>query len=411
MIVLWWRGQHGDNMKETKMVRNRRPASATICGIGAVTGYGWGRKYLWEGVSSAEPAARLVPGFGEALEHDEAWLALVPPGGDQIDGRGRFGRAVHAAVREAVDDATDRGWRRGEVVGVVHAIVLGEVELWRDFYLLHGMRHTRKQFIELMPSTPLTTMMREHDFHGPCMGVTAMCASGNAGLLTAKMWIDAGIVSDVVVVATDISVTPENLKPFVDLGVCVVDRPSLDGCRPFQEGSGGFIVGEASVAMVVSSSPHGGYASMLGGAMTQDAHHVISIEPSHAELRNCWSRALANAGVDGRHVAYLNAHGPGTRQCDTAEAALFEEFLPEAEGLFSVKPLTGHCQGAAAAVEVAVSCMAIDTGWIPAPPQVAPGHPRLLSGLVRRRPGPELKSSVGMGGNNSAIVLREAIGA
>ncbi len=392
------------------MVRETKAPSATICGIGAVTGYGWGRKYLWEGVSSGEPAAQLVPGFGAVFEHDEAWLALVPAGGDPIDGRGRFGRAVHAAVREAVDDATDRGWRRGDVVGVVHAIVLGEVELWRDFYLVHGMRNTRKQFIELMPSTPLTMMMREHKFHGPCMGVTAMCASGNAGLLTAKMWLEAGIASDVIVVATDISVTPEHLKPFVDLGVCVVDRPSLDGCRPFQQGSHGFIVGEASVAMVVSSSPNGGYASVRGGAMTQDAHHAISIDPSHAELRRCWTTGLANAGLDGRDVAYLNAHGPGTRQCDTAEAALFDDYLPDAAGLFSVKPLTGHCQGAAAAVEVAVSCMAFDVGWIPAPPQVAPGHPSLLSGLVRRRPGPMVKSSVGMGGNNSIVVLDEPIG-
>jgi 3-oxoacyl-[acyl-carrier-protein] synthase II len=237
-----------------------------------------------------------------------------------------------------------------------------------------------------------------------------MCASGNAGLLTAKMWLEAGVVSDVVLVATDISVTPENLRPFVDLGVCVVDRPALDGCRPFQEGSGGFIVGEASVAMVVSSSPNGGYASLLGGAMTQDAHHVISIEPSHAQLRRCWTTGLKNAGVDGRDVAYLNAHGPGTQQCDTAEAALFDEYLPEAQGLFSVKPLTGHCQGAAAAVEVAVSCMAFDIGWIPAPPQVASGHPRLLSGLVRRQPGPVVKSSIGMGGNNSIVVLDEPIG-
>src|SRR4051812_32401755 len=241
-------------------------STASICGIGAVTGYGWGRKYLWEGVTSGEPAARLTPGFCSAFDRDELWLALVPEGGDVADGRGRFGRAVHASVREAIDDATDRGWRPGDVVGVVHAIVLGEVELWRDFYLVHGMRRTRKQFIELMPSTPLTTIMREHEFHGPCMGVTAMCASGNAGLLTAKQWMDSGMATDVIVVATDISATPENIRPFVDLGVCVADRAPLDGCRPFQEGSGGFIVGEASVAMVVSSSPRGGYARVLGGA-------------------------------------------------------------------------------------------------------------------------------------------------
>ncbi len=142
-------------------------------------------------------------------------------------------------------------------------------------------------------------------------------------MLTAKQWIDSGMATDVIVVATDISATPENVRPFVDLGVCVADRAPLDGCRPFQEGSGGFIVGEASVAMVLSSSPRGGYAGVLGGAMTQDAHHVISIDPTLAQLRRCWTTALNNAGVDARDVAYLNAHGPGTRQCDTAEAAAF----------------------------------------------------------------------------------------
>ena len=58
-------------------------------------------------------------------------------------------------------------------VGIVHAIVLGEVDLRHDFYLVHNMRRTRKQFIDLMPSTPLTTVMRRHAFHGPCLGVTA----------------------------------------------------------------------------------------------------------------------------------------------------------------------------------------------------------------------------------------------
>jgi 3-oxoacyl-[acyl-carrier-protein] synthase II len=388
------------------MLDKSTTAPVGICGIGAVTGYGWGRKYLWEGATTGEPSARLTPGYGAVFAQDDVWVSLVPEGGDAADGRSRFGRALHASVREAVDDAMDRGWRPGATVGIVHAIVLGEVDLWHDFYLVHNMRRTRKQFIELMPSTPLTTMMREHDFHGPCMGVTAMCASGNAGLLTAKQWLDAGMATDVVVVATDISARPENIKPFVDLGVAVAHRHPLDGCRPFQEGSSGFIVGEASVAMVVSSRGDA-YARVRGGAMTQDAHHVISIEPSHAELRRCWTSAMASAGVDPATVAYLNAHGPGTRQCDTAEGGLFDELLPQATGLYSFKPLAGHCQGAAAAVELALTCLAYDTGWIPAPPRVAPGHPRLISGLTRRVPGPVVKSSIGMGGNNSMVVLDE----
>jgi 3-oxoacyl-[acyl-carrier-protein] synthase II len=149
--------------------------------------------------------------------------------------------------------------------------------------------------------------------------------------------------------------------------------------------------------MVLSSSPSGGYARVLGGAMTQDAHHVISIEPNHTQLRRCWTTGLANAGVHPLDVAYLNAHGPGTRQCDTAEAMLLDEMLPAAAGVYSFKPLTGHCQGAAAAVEVARRAWPTTAGsrpcprWPrPSPPAPGPG----AAGAVR------CQSPIGMGGNN-----------
>jgi len=104
---------------------------------------------------------------------------------------------------------------------------------------------------------------------------------------------------------------------------------------------------------------------------------------------------------------YFNAHGPGTRQCDGAESQLFDELFPGADGIFSFKPLVGHCQAAAAAVEVAISCLSYQEGIIPAPPSVAPGHDRLISGPVVRESGVTLKSSIGMGGYNTAILLDE----
>jgi 3-oxoacyl-[acyl-carrier-protein] synthase II len=103
----------------------------------------------------------------------------------------------------------------------------------------------------------------------------------------------------------------------------------------------------------------------------------------------------------------MNAHGPGTAQCDAAEGIMLDRLFPEAAGIFSIKPLVGHCQAAGAAVEIMATIYAFQTGYVPAPPQVAPGHPRLVNGLTARRPGPMLKSSIGMGGYNTAIVLGE----
>lgn len=381
---------------------------STIVGVGAVTGYGWGSAALWDGLLSGRPAARCMPGYG-AEPAEPGWVALVPDGGRTGDGPTRFARALRAAVREAVEDATGRGWRPRRV-GLVHAAVLGEVDLWRDFYLVHGASLPIRDYLYLMPSTPVSLLMQEFGFRGPALQVSAMCASGNAGLLTAQAWLDDGVVDDVVVVATDLSSGPEHVRAFVKLGVAVTDAHPLDACRPFQEGSRGFTMGEAAASFVLSRGDSGGepYVTAHGGAMTHDAYHVTSVDPALTGVRDCVRAALANAGVPGSAVAYLHAHGPGTAQCDRAEARLLAEFLGAGAGIYSVKPLVSHCQGAASAVEIVATALAYEHGVIPAPPAVAPAHPRLLSGPTAFSGGLTLKTSLGMGGHNSAVVLGPA---
>ena len=358
-------------------MQDKNTGTATVCGIGAVTGYGWGRKYLWEGVTSGVPSARLTPGYGSAFDTDEVWLSPVPDGGDVTDGRGRFGRAVHAAVREAIEDATDRGWRPGEVVGMVHAIVLGEVELWRDFYLVHGMRRTRKQFIELMPSTPLdddharARLPRPvHGRHGD-VRVRQRRPAHRQAVDRLRAWRPTS------------SSWPPTSRPLPR-----TSSPSSTSACASPTGPRSTAAGRSRRAAAASSwarrrwpwccrrRPNGGYARVLGGAMTQDAHHVISIEPSYTQLRRCWTTGLASAGV---HPARRGLpQRPRARDAPVRHRRrrlLFDEMLPAAAGVYSFKPLTGHCQGAAAAVEVALTCLAYDSGWIAAPPQVAAGHP------------------------------------
>ncbi|MFJ8962314.1 beta-ketoacyl synthase N-terminal-like domain-containing protein [Lentzea sp. NPDC102401] len=376
----------------------------SICGIGVVSAYGWSRRSLWDGLASGKPAATVVPELGRN-PGETVWAARVGDGGDPLDGPSRFAQAMRAAAREAIEDAGTRGWRPGRRVGLLHAVVLGEVDLWRDFYVTRGGSLPVHDYLALMPSTPMSMLMQEYGFHGPAMNVSAMCASGNAGLITAKAWLDAGIVDDVVFVATDLSLTPENVAHFVRLGVAIVDAEPLDACRPFQQGSRGFVMGEASVAFVLSRHASRPYAMTLGGAMSHDAYHVTSIDPQLDQITACFTDALDNAGVSAADVRYLNAHGPGTAQCDAAEAAVLEQLFEPETGVYSVKPLTGHCQGAASAIEAAVTAMAYDTGVIPAPPVVAPGHPALLDGLTPLADGLTIKSSLGMGGHNSAIVL------
>ncbi len=384
-----------------------RDTPMSIAGVGAVTGYGWGKKHLWDGFLLGESAVKLTTGLDGFVDGGYAYLSLIPDEGDRKDGPSRFMQSLRFSAREAISEALERGWEPGPVVGVIHSIVLGDVEMWSEFHRSAGQRIRARKWVNMMPSTVLCMMMKEWDFHGPCMSVSAMCASGSAGLITAKSWLDNGVASDVILLATDLSGMPENLRGFSDVGVAVLDSPPLDACRPFQEGSRGFVGGEAAVAMVLTNRPRGAQATMLGGAMTMDAYNAVAMAPDLKEVYRCFREALEVSGVDASEIAYMNAHGPGTAQCDASEAQILDDLFPDAKGIFSVKPLTGHCQAAAAAVEILATVYAYRTGYVPAPPTVAPGHPRLLDGLTARQPGPMIKSSIGMGGMNSVVVLGE----
>jgi 3-oxoacyl-[acyl-carrier-protein] synthase II len=395
-------------MSEALQPFSRKPVTPmNITGVGAVTGYGWGKKHVWDGFLLGESAVKLVTGLDGFVDGGQAYLSLITDEGDRRDGPSRFMQAVRFAAREAIADALERGWKPGRVVGVVHSLEKGDVDMWSEFYRSGQSRIRVKKWVNMLPSTVISMLMKENDFHGPAMSVSAMCASANAGMITAKSWIDSGIATDVILLATDLSGLPQNLRPFSDLGVAVFDGPPFDACRPFQEGSRGFVGGEAAVAMVLSNNDHGSYASVLGGAMTMDAYNLVGVAPDLQEMTRCFRETLTDAGIDAADVAYINAHGPGTGMCDAAEGRILDELFPDAHGIYSVKPLVGHCQSAAAGIETLATIYAYQTGFIPAPPQVAPGHPKLVDGRTPSVPGVTLKSSIGMGGYNTVVAIEE----
>ncbi|MDF3285043.1 beta-ketoacyl synthase N-terminal-like domain-containing protein [Gordonia sp. N1V] len=380
-----------------------------IAGLGTVTGYGWGTQALWAGLTSSKPAATLQPSFGASTD-DPGWIVRVPEGGRAEDGTTRFARAMRAAAREAINDALSRGWTPGARVGLIHACVLGDLDMYPMVTPGSG-GFTGRQYLSVTPSTPVSLLMSEYGFHGPTMNLSAMCTSGSAAMITAKLWLDSDMADDVLVVSTDLSATPEVVRMFVQLGVAITDTDPLNACRPFQEGSRGFTFGEAAVATLMTSQRGtDAYASILGGAMSHDAYHVTSVDPELTHVRRCVEEALQAARVAGSDIEYMNAHGPGTRQCDAAEGQIAQTVVPEAQ-LYAVKPLVGHCQAAAGAAELAAALLGYEHGEIAASPHIAqPSVDQLIDGRtpMSGTHGLTLKTSLGMGGHNAALVLAPA---
>lgn len=372
-----------------------------IVGLGAVSGYGWGVDPLWSGLLSGKSAARPI-----TFDEFSGLAAMVPDGGNEEDSVTLFGRALYGSGREALRDAEGRGWHPGAQVGLIVCSSLGEVQGWRELYFEHGGRCRRRHYLQLLPSTAPSMLMAEYGFTGPSMNVGAACASGALGLILARQWVASGFATDVVVSGTDLSVTAENAWGMDALKVLATEGAPEQACRPFQEGSQGFLAGEASAALVVTGQRDvDAYVDVCGGGFTHDAFHPIAIKPDGLQVAAAWSQAMADADVEPDDIAYVNAHGSGTFLNDTVEAGVADALFPGSTKLYSTKMLTGHGLGAGGALEAAIAALTYERGEIPAPALVATAHPRVLDGITPRTPGPTLKSSIGMGGYNAAVVI------
>jgi 3-oxoacyl-[acyl-carrier-protein] synthase II len=375
-----------------------RPA---ICGLGAVSGYGWGVSALWDGVLSGRSAVREVTVAGYS------YLAARPPSlGSEEDHPSRYGQALFAATREAVADARNRGWSPGPRVGLIGAGSLGDVEFRRSYLTERGGRLRNRDYLGLMPSTAPAMLLRDLGLSGgPVMNVQAACAATNVAMVMARMWIATGLATDVIVAACDFSAVPEDVGQFQRMGALVATGDPLQVCRPFQPGSKGFVVGEAAATLVVSPRMDDGYAVVLGGSMVQDPFHPISINPDLTELVNTFEGALASAGIHRDEVSYLYTHGTGTAQNDAAEIGVAEKVLDPDVTFLATKPLTGHCQGASAGVETILTALGFAHDTMPSVTPVEEPYPALARGPQPRRPGCVMKSALGMGGFNSAVIL------
>jgi 3-oxoacyl-[acyl-carrier-protein] synthase-1 len=75
--------------------------------------------------------------------------------------------------------------------------------------------------------------------------------------------------------------------------------------------------------------------------------------------------AMKMAGVNPSDIGYINMHGTGTRNNDSAEGKAVERiFHPHYPKLSSTKSFTGHTLGASGGIEAAYSAVALRDGLI-----------------------------------------------
>ena len=154
-------------------------------------------------------------------------------------------------------------------------------------------------------------------------------------------------------------------------------------------------------------------ARVLGAAVACENYHPTRPHPDGDGLTRATMEALRDAGLTPGDIDYVCAHGTGTPQNDAIEVAVMQKCFPKGVAFSSIKALTGHPMGAAAAMEAAACILSLEQQTLiptwhldkvlqPCALDAVQGAPR--STRVRY----VLNNSAGFGGYNSSIVLAAA---
>jgi 3-oxoacyl-[acyl-carrier-protein] synthase II len=187
-------------------------------------------------------------------------------------------------------------------------------------------------------------------------------------------------------------------------------------CRPFDVDRDGLFVGEGAAMFVLERESAakargaGIRARILGTGNACENYHPTRPHPEGDGLSRAVLAALADAGVGAGDVDYVCAHGTGTPQNDAIEVTVMNRLFPAGTPFSSIKALTGHTMGAAAAVEAAACVLMLKrqtliptwnlrTALQPCECEALAGAPRAA------RLGTVINNSAGFGGYNSSVVI------
>ena len=98
----------------------------------------------------------------------------------------------------------------------------------------------------------------------------------------------------------------------------------------------------------------------MGLAESSDIYHSTTPDPDAIEAIKAINMALDDAKIKPNEIDYINAHGTGTSANDIMEANAIYSVFSSNVPVSSTKPLTGHCLGAGAGIEVALCLKLIE---------------------------------------------------
>jgi 3-oxoacyl-[acyl-carrier-protein] synthase II len=256
---------------------------------------------------------------------------------------------------------------------------------------------------------------------GPCLTFSTACSSSAVAIGEAFRLIKHGYADVMLAGGTESLLTYGNLMSWESIGTLALeaDDPSTS-CRPFSKDRTGFVLGEGAAVLVLESLDRakkrgaGIYGEVMGYGSTADAEHIT--KPSVEGQALAIEAALEDActGPDG--IDYINAHGTATQANDAVETRAIKKVFGQRAytiPISSTKSMHGHLLGAAGAVELVVSVLALRHRIVPPTATLTVPDPECDLDYVpgNARTGIDLKTvmsnSFAFGGTNAVLIVRK----
>ncbi len=403
-----------------------------ITGVGMVSPLGNDPESTWQSLVAGESGAGPITHFDttgysvqfacELKDFDPTvWIDRK-----QARRMDRFSQMALSAARMAEADSGIDVSSEPDRVGAAVATGIGGLGAFEDCFqglLERGPDRTSPfSIIQIIPNMAAAWVSMELGTQGPLATETTACAASNMAIGDGLDAIRLGRAEVMLCGGTEAPVTRVGIAGFSAMRALSQrnDDPKR-GSRPFDADRDGFVMGEAGAVVVLEELEHARargakiYAELLGYGLSSDATHVTEPDPTGANPARAMQMAFTDAGIEPDQVEYVNAHGTSTPLGDPAETRVLKLALGEEHAqrtpVSSTKGATGHCLGAAGAVEAIFTIFAVSRGVLP--PTINYETPDPLCDLdyipnEARHQKIEIgvSNSFGFGGHNACVVFR-----
>lgn len=275
--------------------------------------------------------------------------------------------AEQAVADAGLDAATLEGGRCGVAYGSCSGSIAAHLDLYSMFFEHEVKNITSGTYIKLMPQTCACNLSVHFRTHGRLVPTGTACTSGSLAVGNAYELIRYGL-QDVMLAGGAEEFSPTQVAVFDTLYATSLrnDAPAATPA-PYDADRDGLVIGEGAGTLVLEEYEHARargakiYAEVVGFCENTDGTHVTN--PNAATMEQCLRGALADAGLDGAAIGYMNGHGTATKAGDIAETTATRAAFGRAVPISSTKSYIGHTLGACGAIEAMVTVACMNAGW------------------------------------------------